>query len=234
MGPPSWSAPVSPTCGSATSRGLPSPTVAAVTVIEVYADIWCPFAHVGLRTVVKRRHELRRDDVALRVRAWPLELVNNAALDPQSTAEHVADLRSQVAPDLFTGFDIGHFPRTTLPALRLASAAYRQDDTTGETVSLALRDALFEHGEDISDPDVIARIAETHHIQQNDPEDDQPVLDEWHDGETRGVKGSPHFFCGTSESFCPSLGISKDQAGQLHIRLDTEALDEYLTGCFNT
>jgi len=46
------------------------------TVIEVFADVACPFTHVGLKSFVARRAGLGRDDVILRVRAWPLEIVN--------------------------------------------------------------------------------------------------------------------------------------------------------------
>ena len=57
-----------------------------VNVIEVYADVWCPFAYVGLLCVVERRAQLEREDVFLNIRAWPLELVNGAPLDPEATA----------------------------------------------------------------------------------------------------------------------------------------------------
>src|SRR6478735_6336015 len=40
--------------------------------IEVFADVRCPFAHVGLRRLVERRRALGRDDVRLVVRAWPM------------------------------------------------------------------------------------------------------------------------------------------------------------------
>jgi predicted DsbA family dithiol-disulfide isomerase len=203
-----------------------------VTVIEVYADIWCPFAHVGIRSVVRRRNQLGRDDVVLRVRAWPLELVNGEPLDPTITAEHVDDLRTQVASDLFAHFDPDHFPRTSLRALAVAAVAYRRDDGIGEAVSLALRDALFEEGCDISRADVLASVANAHGVGDSGPEDDRAVLAEWREGESRGVIGSPHFFCRELEVFCPSLDISKDEAGQLHVRRDTGALDAFLTECF--
>jgi predicted DsbA family dithiol-disulfide isomerase len=203
-----------------------------VCVIEVYADIWCPFAHVGLRSTVRWRRELARDDVVLRVRAWPLELVNGAPLDPTSTANHVDDLRTWVAPDLFVDFDPDHFPHTSLPALALAAAAYRRDDRTGEAISLALCDALFEQGRDISRPDVIAGVASEHGIATPDAADHAAVRTDWHQGEQRGVKGSPYFFCGELDTFCPSLDISTDGKGQLHIRRSTEALDAFLATCF--
>jgi predicted DsbA family dithiol-disulfide isomerase len=206
--------------------------VQPVSVIEVYADIWCPFAHVGLRSVLRRRNQMGRDDVVLRVRAWPLELVNGAPLDPKTTGEHVDDLRTQVATDLFSHFDPSHFPLTTLPALALVAAAYRRDDASGEAVSLALRDALFEEGRDISHSDVLAAVASEHGVGDPGIEDDRAVRDEWHEGESRGVKGSPHFFCGGAEAFCPTLDISKDAEGHVHVRRDMEALDAFLAECF--
>ncbi|MFZ4518319.1 MAG: disulfide bond formation protein DsbA, partial [Microthrixaceae bacterium] len=69
--------------------------------IEVFADVSCPFAHVGLRRVVQERDRRGRTDVVLRVRAWPLEVVNGEALDGPHVAEKVDALRAQVAPDLF-------------------------------------------------------------------------------------------------------------------------------------
>lgn len=208
--------------------------VEPVRVIEVYADIWCPFTHVGLRAVARRRNLLGRDDATIRVRAWPLELVNGAPLDPAMTKEHVDALRGQVAPDLFTHFDADHFPRTTLPALAVAVAAYGRGAHVGEVVSFALRNALFERGRDISRADVLAEVATAHGIGETGPEEDKAVLAEWHRGQSRGVKGSPHFFCGEIESFCPSLQISRDRDGHLRLRRDTEALDAFLTKCLRS
>jgi 2-hydroxychromene-2-carboxylate isomerase len=176
---------------------------------------------------------LGRRDVVVRVRAWPLELVNGRPLDPAKTAEHVDALRAQVASELFTHFNPDHFPTTSLPALALAAAAYRRDDATGETVSFALRDALFEEGRDISDRDVLACVANAHGVDHPVPEDDEAVLTEWHHGQSRGVKGSPHFFCGEVEAFCPSLDIAKDGDGELHIRRNMETLDAFLAECFH-
>jgi len=202
-----------------------------VRVIEVYADVWCPFAHVGLRRAARRRDQLGRDDVVLRVRAWPLELVNGAPLDAAVTAERVDALRSQVAPDLFTNFDPEHFPSTSLPALAFAAAAYRRDDRTGEAVSFALRDALFEEGRDISSPDVLFEVAAAHGLGDPTTEDSEGVLSDWRGGRERGVKGSPHFFCGSIQAFCPSLDLFKDEEGQLHLRRNTEELEAFLAEC---
>ena len=58
-----------------------------------------------------------RSTVVLRVRAWPLELVNGEPLAADLVAEEVRELREQVAPDLFAGFDPTRFPATSLPAM---------------------------------------------------------------------------------------------------------------------
>ena len=199
-------------------------------VIEVYADIWCPFAHVGLRSVLERRGELGRDDVLLVVRAWPLELVNRAPLDPSTTAEHIDELREQVAPHLFQHFDPTRFPTTTLPALALVAGAYRQDARLGETVSFAFRDALFEQGYDVSHSDVLSHIGTTYGVRVTD-DDRESVLNEWREGQARGVKGSPHFFSGTEDVFCPSLDIARNAEGRLRIERNRVALDGFLRRC---
>lgn len=107
--------------------------------IEVFADIWCPFAHVGLRAIQEQRARSGRTDVAIWVRAWPLELVNGAPLNPTVTREHAGDLRKQVAPDLFRDLDVDRFPSSTLAALALANRAYRTDLQVGERMSFALQ-----------------------------------------------------------------------------------------------
>jgi predicted DsbA family dithiol-disulfide isomerase len=200
--------------------------------LEVYADVWCPFAHVGLHYVVQRRTAVGRQEVLLDIEAWPLELVNGEPLDPEITASHVRELRSQVAPQLFAGFNPNHFPGTSLPALACAHAGYRHDPRTGETMSLALRDALFEEGLDISRPDVLSRLAESFDVGPSDAADHEAVRRDWEDGVRRGVKGSPHFYCGDVDAFCPSLDISRRKDGELEVRNDMAALNSFLANCF--
>src|SRR5512144_512187 len=108
-------------------------------VIEVFADVVCPFTHVGLRRFVDRRAELGRADVTLRVRAWPLEIVNGQPLDPHFVAEEIDDIRRQIAPTLFRRFTETAFPSSSLPALTLAAAAYTASLTTRPQVGLSLR-----------------------------------------------------------------------------------------------
>ncbi len=128
--------------------------------IEVFGDIWCPFTHVGLRAVDEIRRVSARSDVTIRVRPWPLELVNDHPRDPEVTLIHVNELRDQVSPTMFRGFRLNRFPPSTLEALALAEQANGRDIRLGEQLSVALRDALFEEGRDISDPEVLADLAE--------------------------------------------------------------------------
>src|SRR6187431_2480118 len=106
--------------------------------IEVFADIWCPFTHVGLRAIDDERRRLGRSDIGLIVRAWPLELVNGVPMPADKAVRNVTVLRGQVAPDMFADFDGEHFPTSTLPALALVARAYRMDLRAGERASFAL------------------------------------------------------------------------------------------------
>ncbi len=201
------------------------------SVIEVFADIWCPFAHVGLRAVEEQRALSGRSDVAIWVRAWPLELVNGTPLDPQTTKEHAEDLRVQVAAGLFRYVDVEHFPRSTLDALALANRAYRTDLQVGERVSFALRDALFEEGRDISDPETLRLLARDLGVVMPDETDRSDVVADWREGKQRGVLGSPHFFCGDIEVFCPSLDITKDPFEGVSVVRDVSRLTQFLERC---
>jgi len=204
-----------------------------VSAIEVYADIWCPFTHVGLRLVADRRLVRGRGDIAIRVRAWPLELVNATPLDKSRVEHHVRELRDQVVPDMFRGFTPTAFPKTTLPALSLAECAYTASDAVGEAVSFELREALFEHGLNISDARVLREIARAHRLGIPTEQDGAAVLADWHEGQRRGVRGSPHFFCNGRNVFCPSLDISHDDE-QLRLSKDLPALDSFLDACFSS
>jgi predicted DsbA family dithiol-disulfide isomerase len=198
--------------------------------IEVFADVLCPFTHVGLRRFVHLRESAPRP-VVLRVRAWPLEVVNGEPLDAQFVADEVEHLRASVAPDLFVGFDPSAFPSTSIPALALSAAVYRQDLTTGEAVALALRDLVFEHGRDVADPRVLDDVAERFGVSV-EPADTDSVAADHAEGKARGVVGSPHFFTPEGSFFCPSLDISRDDDGTLHIRFDQTGFERFVDACF--
>ncbi len=213
----------------AQSRATNDPT--ARDFVEVFADVTCPFAHVGLRRFVAFREARRVTKPVLRVRAWPLELVNGEPLDPGVVAEHVDELREQAAPDLFRGFEPASIPPSSMPSLELVAAAYRLGDATGERMSLLVRDALFEHGLDLAQPDVLARIAATGGI-VFPPSDTEPlVLDDYEEGKRRGVRGSPEFFLDGRGWYCPSLQIEK-VGESLRIQPDVEEIQALLAACF--
>lgn len=194
-------------------------------MIEVFGDVTCPFTHVSLVRFIERRDRAGIHE-PVHVKAWPLEFVNGEALGSDLVADEITAMREAVAPDLFVGFDPREWPGTSLPALALAAAAYRVTAAVGEQVSLALRFALFEEGRDISAPDVIARIAEHHGI-TDWIDDDRAVLAEWHEGQRRGVEGSPYFFAGGEGFFCPSLDI-RHIDGQIVVTSNGPERDRFL------
>lgn len=201
-------------------------------VVEVFADLGCPFTHVGLRRFVEQRAKRRRSDVRLFVRAWPLELVNGVPLDPEFIAEEVADIREAVAPDLFAGFTASAFPVTSIPGLALVAAAYRLGVPLGEAVSLELRDLVFEQGIDVSDPSVLDGVAARHGVDRSAAGEDLVRADHA-EGVARGVVGSPHFFTPSGGFFCPALDVHRDANGHLQIRTDPAGFDAFLDACFD-
>jgi len=200
------------------------------TVIEVFADVVCPFTHIGLRRFVQRRTESGRDDVRLRVRAWPLELVNGRPLDPELVADEVDELRRDAAPEWFAGFTPTRFPSTSLPALALADAAYDHGLELGEQVSLELRALLFERGVDISRPEVLEELARENGISLGGTRRDA-VVEDLADGRRRGVVGSPHFFTPGGDFFCPALEVTHDDAGRLLVRAAPDRFDRFVDVC---
>lgn len=206
--------------------------MADVTEIEVFADVSCPFAHAGLHRWFDRRRQTGRADVGLRVRSWPLELVNGTPLTGEAISGKVAAL-SAGFPDLFRGFDPSSFPTSTLAALQLTNAAYDLDITTGESVASELRDLLFIEGRDISDVDVLAALARDHSIELPDADDRGSVIRDLEEGRQRGVIGSPHFFGPGFDAFCPGLDIEHVGAG-LDITASGGRFDDFVDRCFGT
>lgn len=188
--------------------------------LEVFAEILCPFTHAGLHTLIDRRGECGRTEPRLRIRAWPLELINGKPLDPHHIDAEVSALRTSVRPDLFASFSIDTFPNSSMAAYALTAAA----DLTGdavvvEEVGMSLRNAVFEEGLDIGRPEVVAPIAAGFGLEPLDGDvTAAAVRADWDEGRARGVVGSPHFF--TSEGgnwFCPALAISRDDVGNFVI-----------------
>lgn len=187
-----------------------------MSTVEVFADVLCPFTHVGMHTLIDRRTERGLDEPRLRIRAWPLELINGKPLDPDHVAAEIVALRQSVRPDLFDGFSVENFPKTSLTAFALTAAADRTNDPALiEAVGMALRDAMFEQGLDIGRADVVQTVAARFGLTPVDAETaEAAVRADWDEGQRRGVVGSPHFFTPDGAGwFCPGLAISRDEAG---------------------
>lgn len=201
--------------------------------IEVFADIWCPFAWIGLHLFVDARRQVGAEDVRIRVRPWPLELVNGRPQSAERIAEDIRQLRRSVAPALFGGFRVERFPASTLRALALAESGYVVSNEVGEALSLELRQRLFEAGEDIADPAVLEQVGAPHGLPVP-AEAEALALGEaaLAEGRRRGVVGSPHFFLGTNDYFCPALAIQRDESGELEVGFDHERLQAFLAAAF--
>jgi predicted DsbA family dithiol-disulfide isomerase len=199
-------------------------------VVEVFAEIVCPFTHVGFRRIVRHREGDERPEPLLRVRAWPLEWVNGEPMDPETVAQHVEELREHVEPDLFRGFDPAAMPETSIPAFELASVAAHQSVVLGERVSLALRDALFEEGRDVSDPAVLNSIRSRFDLPEPGTEARRTVDDDYAEGQRRGVEGSPEYFLDGRGYRCPALRMEEVDGG---LSIDNaDDFDAFLRDCF--
>jgi predicted DsbA family dithiol-disulfide isomerase len=197
------------------------------THVEVFADISCPFAHLSLKMVPDRLAEIDRH-VDLTVRAWPLEWVNGAPFEASHIGEEITALEASLDTDAFGGFRPDTWPATTIPAFNLADAALRVDRALGLAVSLRLRSALFEEGLDVGDPDVLATIAAEFDLAPPAREADQNVLDDYAEGKRRGVRGSPDFWVGDDEYFCPALDVGHDDDENLTADFDPAGLRRFL------
>lgn len=192
------------------------PGGAASATVEVFADILCPFTHVGLRTLIDRRNELGLTQPRLRIRAWPLEVINGKPLDPEHVHAEIIALRASVRPDLFAGFSVESFPKTSMSAFALTAAADRTGDPVLiEQVGIAVRNAVFEDGLDAGEAAVVDKIADRFGLTPLDGEAAAAAVHaDLEEGRGRGVIGSPHFFTADGGNwFCPGLRISRDDVG---------------------
>jgi predicted DsbA family dithiol-disulfide isomerase len=216
---------------------LTAPLPAAALVVEVFAEVGCPFTHVVLRRfVAERKARGRASDVLLRLKAWPLELVNGRPMSSSAVAVEVAAIRAQVEPTMFSGFAASAFPRSTMAALAFAADAAAKDLAAGESVSLELRDRLFERGEDISSNRVLFELATAHGLAvppaDFDEVDRSAVRAEHEEGRARGVAGSPHFFVGDDDFFCPAHTIEHTPERGYEIADDPDGWSTFLRAVF--
>ena len=90
-------------------------------LVEVFADVWCPFTYVGLHALSEQLSARGYPDVRIWVRSWPLEWVNGKPMEPYEAVRHVVELRGEVAPYLFEEFDGSRFPRSTIAVRALVA-----------------------------------------------------------------------------------------------------------------
>ncbi|MCP3935786.1 MAG: disulfide bond formation protein DsbA [Actinomycetia bacterium] len=195
--------------------------------LEVFADISCPFTHVGLKKVVGELDHLEHE-VDVVVRAWPLEWVNGEVFPPDVMRVKVDAIGGHLGAEYFAGFDEQTWPNTTLGALNLAAKAYEVGITKGLAVSLALREAVFEQGLDIGRPEVLAEIASEFALEAPSSEASAAVTADYEEGQRRSVKGSPEFWIDGQAFFCPSLTIGHDDDG-LTAEFDPSGIDTLLS-----
>jgi predicted DsbA family dithiol-disulfide isomerase len=202
-----------------------------VQQLEVFADVACPFAHVGLARFAAVRAERGWTEPVLRVRAWPLELVNGKGFAGHSLTPKIEALRADVAQGMFAGFDEQRFPATSVPAMVSEAAAYRVGVATGERFSLAVRHALFEDGLDVADDDVLQRLRVAHDVVTPTAADEAAVHEDLAEGKRRCVEGSPHFFTADGDFFCPSLDIDHDANGY-DVSFDADGFHRFALAAF--
>jgi predicted DsbA family dithiol-disulfide isomerase len=203
-----------------------------MTEIEVFADVGCPFAHMGLSMLVAERDQRNRSDVTLRVRAWPLEIVNGTGFDADVVAGKADALRSQLGTGRFHDFDGSAYAATFIPAMELTAASYATDPQIGEAVALEVREMTFEQGIDVADPAVLAELADRHGIEAPEPGDRSRVEADLAEGRQRGVIGSPHFFIAGVDAFCPALDIHSGDAG-LQVSVARDGLQSLFETAFD-
>jgi len=137
-----------------------TPPVAAGT-IQVWSDLLCPFAYVGLLRLRRTRERLGLDGVVrLEHRTFPLELFNGP--HPRRGTDTEAVGLGQIEPDaefrIWSAAD-DLYPHTVLLAAEAVHAANTQSLEAGEVLDLALRRAFWTSSRSISHRQVILDVA---------------------------------------------------------------------------
>ena len=130
-----------------------------MTTIQIWSDLLCPFAYVGILRLRRARERLGLD-IALEHHTFPLELFNGPhprrGTDTEAVGlgqiEPAAQFRVWTEPD-------DRYPHTVLLAAEAVHAASAQSLQAGETLDLALRQAFWTHSRSISHRQVILEVA---------------------------------------------------------------------------
>ena len=82
----------------------------------------------------------------------------------------------------------------------------------------------------MSDAAVLGDIATEFGLGSPGPSQRDDVLQDWTDGQTRDVEGSPPFFCADRNVFSPGLAISNSN-GEISVTPTIDALDAFIAAC---
>ena len=130
-----------------------------MTTIQVWSDLLCPFAYVGILRLRRARERLGLD-VSLEHHTFPLELFNGP--HPRRGTDTEAVGLGQIEPEahfrVWTEPD-DRYPHTVLLAAEAVHAASAQSLRAGEELDLALRQAFWTHSRSISHRQVILDVA---------------------------------------------------------------------------
>ncbi|MGN9847004.1 DsbA family oxidoreductase [Nonomuraea sp. H19] len=136
-----------------------APPPVATGTVQVWSDLLCPFAYVGLLRLRRARERLRLD-LQIEHRTFPLELFNGP--HPRRGTDTEAVGLGQIEPDaqfrIWTAAD-DLYPHTVLLAAEAVHAANAQGLKAGEALDLALRRAFWTHSQSISHRQVILDVA---------------------------------------------------------------------------
>jgi predicted DsbA family dithiol-disulfide isomerase len=131
-------------------------------VITVFSDIWCSFAHIGIHRLHATRRRLGLENqVSFDLRAFPLELLNDAPSPRPGTDSEVgrmASLEPEAGWQLWQAKD-WLYPSTMLPALEAIQAAKEQSPAAAEQLDLGLRKAFWAQSRSVSHRKVILEVA---------------------------------------------------------------------------
>ena len=173
--------------------------------ITLWGDVTCPWATLAAVRLHETRHRLGLDDdVAIDLRAFPLELFNG-----RTTPRRVVDAEIAAVGPLAPGFgwqiwqgDLETYPGTVLLALEAVQAAKAQSLRASEQLDLGLRRAFFCESRNVGsrhdvldvaascdavDVDALTEAIDTGRARRT-------VIDQWHEAERADVQGSPHLF----------------------------------------
>jgi predicted DsbA family dithiol-disulfide isomerase len=140
---------------------MTTPPPVAQNTIQVWSDLLCPFAYVGLVRLRRARTRLELDgSVHVEHRTFPLELFNGP--HPRRGTDSEAVGLGQIEPEaefrLWSAAD-DLYPHTVLLAAEAVHAATAQSLTAGEELDFALRRAFWTQSHSISHRQVIIDVA---------------------------------------------------------------------------